>query len=119
VLAGGEQPYLIGLKGGGLFAFAGLWESWTGPEGELRSFTIVTTAPNELMTRIHDRMPAIIPRAQYARWLDPELRDAAQIQTMIASYPAEALRALPVSTRINSARNQGPELIEPAGAPLA
>lgn len=118
VLAGGKQPYLIGLKSGDLFAFGGLWESWTGPEGELRSFTVITTAPNELMTRIHDRMPAIIPREQYARWLDPDLRDPAEIQTMIASYPAEALRAIPVSTKVSNARNQGPELIEPAGAPL-
>ena len=56
----------------------------------MRSFTIITTAPNALMARIHDRMPVIVPRAQYARWLDPALRDPAEIQTMIASYPAGA-----------------------------
>lgn len=117
-LAGGKQPYLIGLRGGELFAFAGLWESWTGPEGEVRSFTIITTGPNELMARIHDRMPAIIPREQCARWLDPELRDAAELQAMIASYPAGEMRAVPVSPKINNTRNQGAELIAPAGAPL-
>src|SRR5665647_1585775 len=68
-LADGKQPYLIRFKSGELFAFAGLWETWTGPEGEVRSFAIITTAPNELMKHIHERMPAIIPRAQYARWL--------------------------------------------------
>ena len=117
-LAEGKQPYLIRFKSGELFAFAGLWESWDGPEGELRSYTIITTAPNELMQRIHDRMPAIIPRAQYARWLAPELQDPAQVQAMIASYRAGELQAVPVGRRINHARNQGPELIAPAGEPL-
>ncbi|MBK5102695.1 MAG: SOS response-associated peptidase [Burkholderiales bacterium] len=117
--AGGKQPYLIKLGSGELFSFAGLWETWAGPEGELRSFTIVTTEPNELMARIHDRMPVIIPRRQYARWLDPALQDPAQIQTMIASYPATELRAIPIGRQIGNARNQGPELIAPTGAPLA
>jgi len=118
-LAGGKQPYLIRLNGGELFSFAGLWETWTGPEGEVRSFTIITTEPNELMARIHERMPAIIPRAQYARWLDPALHDPVELQPMIASYPAKEMQAVPVSAKINSARNQGAGLIEPAGEPLA
>ena len=117
-LAQGKQPYLIQLKSGELFSFAGLWESWNGPEGELRSFTIITTAPNELVARIYERMPVIIPRAQFARWLDPALQDPAEIQPMIASYPAGELLAIPVGCNINNARNQGPELIAPAGAPL-
>ncbi len=116
---GGKQPYLIRLKSGELFSFAGLWESWNGPGGELRSFTIITTAPNELMARIHDRMPAIIPRAQYARWLDPALHEPVELQAMIASYPAREMQAVPVSAEINNARNQGAELIEPAGELLA
>ena len=115
---GGKQPYLIRPRRGGLLSFAGLWESWAGPKGEVRSFTIITTAPNALMARIHDRMPAIIPPEQHARWLDPALQNPAAIQPMIASYPAAALEAIPVGSRINNARNQGPELIEPAGAPL-
>ena len=115
---GGKQPYLIRPRSGGLLSFAGLWESWAGPEGEVRSFTIVTTEPNALMARIHDRMPAIVRRDDYARWLDPALRDPAQIQSMIASCPAGDLQAVPVGREINNARNQGPELIEPAGAPL-
>ncbi len=118
VADGGKQPYLIRLKSGELFSFAGLWESWNGPEGEVRSFTIITTEPNGLMARIHDRMPAIIPRELYARWLDPTLQDPAEIQPMIASYPAKELQAVPVSRKINNARNQGAELIEPAGVPL-
>jgi putative SOS response-associated peptidase YedK len=115
---GSKQPYLIGLKSGELFAFAGLWESWSAPEGELRSFTIITTAPNELMARIHERMPVIIPRAHYARWLSPSVQAPAQVQPMIAGYPAAELRAVPIGRGINNARNQGPALIEPTGAPL-
>jgi putative SOS response-associated peptidase YedK len=114
----GKQPYLIRLRSGELFSFAGLWENWAGPAGELRSFTIITTEPNALMARIHTRMPAIVPRAQYARWLDPALQDPAQIQPMIASYPAAQMQAFPVGAAINSARNQGADLIVPAGAPL-
>ena len=118
-LALGKQPYLIRLKDGGLISFAGLWETWSGPEGEVRSFAIITIAPNELMARIHDRMPAIIPREQYARWLDPAVNEPAEIQAMIASYPDGELQAIPIGGRIDNVRNQGPELIEPAGAPLA
>jgi putative SOS response-associated peptidase YedK len=118
-LAGAKQPYLIRLNGGELFSFAGLWETWAGPEGEVRSFTIITTGPNELMARIHERMPAIIPRAQYARWLDPALHDPVELQPMIASYPAQEMQAVPVSAKIDSARNQGAGLIAPVGAPLA
>ncbi|MFH1044445.1 MAG: SOS response-associated peptidase [Pseudomonadota bacterium] len=117
-LAFGKQPYLIRLRDGGLFSFAGLWETWSGPEGEVRSFAIITTVPNELMARIHDRMPAIIPRERYARWLDPALNEPAQIQPMIASYPAREMQAIPVSSKINNVRNQGAELIEPEGAPM-
>jgi putative SOS response-associated peptidase YedK len=118
VLPGGKQPYLIGLKSGALFAFAGLWESWIGPEGELRTFTIITTEPNELMARIHDRMPAIVAPDQYARWLDPSLTRPAEIQPMIARYPAEEMCAVPVDSRVGNARNQGAALIEPAGPAL-
>ena len=117
-LPGGKQPYLIRLKSGGLFALAGLWESWNGPEGELRSFSLITTAPNELMARIHDRMPVILPRAHYARWLSPAVQTPAQVQPMIASYPAAELQAVPVSRALNNARNQGAALIEPTGSPL-
>lgn len=115
---GGKQPYLIRDKRGSLLSFAGLWETWAGPEGELRTFSIITTEPNELLARIHDRMPAIVRREHYARWLDPALQDPAQIQTMIASYPAGELDAIPVGRQINNARNEGPELIAPVGAPL-
>lgn len=71
------------------------------------------------MARIHERMPAIVARENYARWLDPALRDPVQAQAMIASYPGAEMQAVPVSAAINNARNQGAALIEPAGEPLA
>lgn len=113
VRGGIKQPYLIRPVRGGLLSFAGLWESWVGPRGEVRSFTIITTEPNALMARIHARMPAIIPYAQQARWLDPAMQDPVVIQPMIASYPSAELEAIPIGREINSTRNQGPELIAP------
>jgi putative SOS response-associated peptidase YedK len=118
VQGGGKQPFLIRRRDGALFAFAGLWEIWMGPDGELRSFSIITTEPNALMARIHDRMPVILPRAHYERWLDPAVQDTAQVQPLIASYPAAELEAYPVGRGVGNVRNQGPELIERAGAPL-
>ena len=119
VMPGGKQPYLIRLKSGTLFSFAGLWETWAGPDGEIRTFSVITTEPNALLARIHERMPAIIAPEEHARWLDPALQDPAQIQTLIVRHPADAMFAVPVSASINSARNQGAELIEPAGPALA
>ena len=59
--ATGKQPYAIALKGGGLMAMAGLWETWRSPEGErIRSFTIATTTPNELCAKLHNRMPVVL-----------------------------------------------------------
>jgi putative SOS response-associated peptidase YedK len=118
VLPSGKQPYLIRMKSGELFSFAGLWETWAGPAGEVRTFTIITTEPNALMARLQDRMPAIIPRERYARWLDPSLQDPAEIQPLIARYPADGMQSVPVSARINNVRDQGAELIEPAGPAL-
>ena len=111
-IAGKKQPYLIGISGGALFAMAGLWEFWQGPQGEVRSFTIITTAPSALAATIHDRMPVILPRRHYDRWLDPRLGDPAQVQALITSYPAGEMTAFAVSMRLNDARNQGAEVIE-------
>ena len=116
-----KQPYLMGLASCEPFAFGGLWESWSGPDGkegasgasiELRSFCLITTEPNELCAKIHDRMPVIVPAEHYDRWLDPALKDPAAIQAMVIPYPAEEMIAYPGSTRVNNVRNQGPELAE-------
>ncbi len=118
VPGGSKQPYLFKMASGEPFAFGGLWESWTGPDGELRSFCTITTAPNELCARVHDRMPVIITPDDYDRWLDPMLKDSAQAMTMIRSFPAEEMTSHPVSLKVSSVRNQGPEVAEPLQGPV-
>lgn len=109
----GKQPWLIRLKDGSPIGFAGLLEHWAGPAGEVLTFALLTTAPNPLMAKIHDRMPVIIPPADYARWLDPALTDAAAVQRLMMPFPEAAMEAWPVSRRVNSPKNDGPELLEP------
>src|SRR5215216_3572508 len=70
---GGKTPMYVQLKDGQPFGFAGLWEAWQSPEdGLIKTCTIITTTPNELLADIHDRMPVILPREAYDRWLAPE-----------------------------------------------
>ncbi|HEU5282716.1 MAG TPA: SOS response-associated peptidase [Burkholderiales bacterium] len=110
-----KQPYHIGMADGSLLALAGVWEYWA-REGEqpLLSCAIVVTDANPLMAAIHERMPVIVAPPDSARWLDPALSDRAAIETMLSPFPAELMRAYPISTRVNDAKNDYPELIEPA-----
>ncbi|MDQ4126373.1 MAG: SOS response-associated peptidase [Actinomycetota bacterium] len=109
---GGKQPYYFRLEGGRPFAFAGLWESWT-KDGEIRSCAILTTAANELVAGIHDRMPVILPAGHYDAWLDPEAeRD--ELTGLLVPYPGDDLETYPVSRFVNSPGNDDPRCIEPA-----
>ena len=108
-----KQPYYVRLKGGGLFAFAGLWAPAPPESGARATCAIITTAPNELLASIHDRMPAILERDAEDRWLDRRLTGGADVLSCLGSYPAERLEAYTVSTLVSSALNEGPELIEP------
>ena len=75
-----KVPYRFVLKNRQPFAFAGLWDVWKTPEGDtLLSFTIITTRANELMERIHDRMPVILNEKDEAKWLDPEFKDTSSL----------------------------------------
>jgi putative SOS response-associated peptidase YedK len=110
----GKQPYFIHLPGEPLFAFAGLYEIWHSPDGsELRSYAIITCQPNQLMAAIHNRMPVILPGEAEAAWLDPAETRVAAVLPLLQPYPAEAMEAYPVSTAVNSPRNDGPGLIDP------
>jgi putative SOS response-associated peptidase YedK len=114
---GGRQPWHIGMLDGGLFALGGIWEYWAMPEHEpVVSCAIIVTAANELMAKIHERMPVIVAPEDYARWLDLELQDPIEIGPMLAPYPAELMRAYPVSMRVNNVKNDGPELVQPLPA---
>jgi putative SOS response-associated peptidase YedK len=110
-----KQPYAIVRRDGAPLALAGLWSSWKDPlSGEwLRSCSIVTTTPNALMARIHDRMPLILPAAAWERWLDPTLDDVGELRGLLVPSPAAELEAYPVSSLVNSTRNEGAALIEP------
>jgi putative SOS response-associated peptidase YedK len=110
----GKQPFHIGMADGSLFAFGGIWEYWAKPDREpIVSCAILVTAANELMAPIHDRMPVIVRSEHYGAWLDAQLSDPQAIAAMFEQFPAEEMRAYPVSTRINNVRNEGPELVRP------
>jgi putative SOS response-associated peptidase YedK len=107
-------PHFIHLKSGAVFAFAGLWDEWHSSDGStLRSCTIVTTSPNDLMSKIHNRMPVILQPSDYAEWLDASPRAPASLAHLIQPFPADLMEAYPVSTLVNSPANDHPDCLEP------
>jgi putative SOS response-associated peptidase YedK len=93
-----------------------LWEWWRAP-GEadpqaIESCSLVTGEPNELQSRLHDRMPIILDPASYNAWLDPANEDREQLQAMLVPFPAERMTVRPVGTYVNNARNEGTECLE-------
>jgi len=112
-----REPIFIRLKNGRSFGFAGLYENWISPGGEnIRTCTIITTEPNEIMRPIHDRMPVIVPKDQEDRWLDPDCQDLETLLPILRPYPAEEMETCQVSSLVNSPANDAPECIIPASA---
>ncbi len=110
-----KVPHFIHMKDRKPFAFAGLWDEWHSSDGsQIRSCTIVTIEPNELMASIHNRMPVILPTDAYAQWIDPAVRTPDSLGALIKPYPAEEMAAYPVSTLVNSPQNDRPECVVPA-----
>ncbi|NJM05556.1 SOS response-associated peptidase [Candidatus Gracilibacteria bacterium] len=102
-----KQPYHIHLADSPVFGLAGLWEFWRSPQGEpVLSCTIITTAANELMQPLHDRMPVIIPAAHYTAWLDPQ-QPLEVLSDLLQPYSAEQMRAYAVSPFVSNANNEG------------
>ena len=109
---GRKQPYYIHPASGELFAFAGLWEKWSGPEGPLETCVIVTTDANEKMRAIHDRMPVLIGPGDYALWLDGQAgSDPAALLRPCDPANIEIRR---VSRAVNNARNDSQSIVEAA-----
>lgn len=109
-----KTPYYIHLTDRRPFAFAGLWDSWESPDGSsLKTCTIITTQPNELMASLHDRMPVILHPRDYTKWLDPSPQTPESLLPLLKPYPADAMTAYPVSTLVNKPGNDSPELIVP------
>lgn len=109
---GGKTPTYLHRRDSGLFAFAGLWDEWHAPDGSpLRSCTIITTTPNAVASRIHDRMPVILRPDDEAFWLDPAVTDTRELLPLLVPSPAEDMEAYPVSRRVNVPVSDDPELI--------
>lgn len=107
-------PHFIHLESGLPFAFAGLWDEWHAPDGsQVKTCTIITTEPNELMSKLHNRMPVILPASAYDQWLDPAPQKPEALQNLLVPYPAAAMTAYPVSTLVNSPNNDRPECLVP------
>lgn len=107
-------PVHFKLRDGRPFGFAGLWECWKSPEGEiLESMTILTTTPNELVAAVHDRMPAILPPSGYDAWLNPSIKDAAAVIGLLGPYSEALMVAVPVSEHVNKVANDDPKCHEP------
>lgn len=101
----GKQPYFIRLRDAAPFGMAGLWESWQGAEGEpLETCTILTTRAAASIEHLHARMPVILGRADFARWLDPELREPQVLLPLLGPVESGRLTFHPVSNRVNQIR---------------
>ena len=116
---GAKQPYFIFRRDGGPLAFAGLYELWRDesvPDDHehawLWTATIITTSAPDELGKIHERMPMIIEPDRWADWLDPESKDPADLMSLLAPAAAGGLDSYPVSTAVNSVRNNGPHLLE-------
>jgi putative SOS response-associated peptidase YedK len=113
VMPSGKIPHLYQMASREPFLLGGLWDTWHyGREDALSTFTVLTTLPNEVAATVHDRMPLIVAPEDAPRWLD---RDEQDVTDLLRPYPAEEMTAYPVSSRVNSSRNDRPELIEPLG----
>ena len=117
-VGGRKQPYFVRLRGsGGSFAFAGLWETWTGPNGEeMDTAAIVTTNSNRTLSPIHDRMPVILAADAFDLWLDCAHVDAMTAAALLIPARDEVLEAYPVSPAVNRVANDSAALIAPLAA---
>lgn len=109
-----KQPYAIAMKDDSMFAFAGLWETWKDKAAgqKLRTYTILTTDPNELMEPIHNRTPVILASKDYGRWMAPA--DPAHLPVdLLKPFPAEGMKVWRVGRAVGNTRNNDPSLIEP------
>ena len=116
--ASGKLPHFIYLKNADIFAAAGLYEYWPGRDGAepVESYTIITTEANDMMAKLHDRMPVILAEKDHAVWLDPKHEGKATLQALLKPFPPGEMLAYPVSTRVNNPKNDDPELLSPAGS---
>jgi putative SOS response-associated peptidase YedK len=112
-----RRPYVVRPKHGGPVAFAGLWESWMGPNGEeLETAVVITTEANKTLHPIHYRMPAVIPPEAFDSWLDCRKVDAEMAATLLVPAPEDLFEAYEISPAVNRVANDYPDLLKPAQA---
>ena len=114
-----KQPFHFGMQDDSLFAFAGLWDRWRDPAGDVvESCSILTTTPNSLLANIHDRMPVILRQENYDLWLDAGFKDVKALAEVLVPFEAAQMRCFPVSTRINAVTNDDPDCVVPRHSSL-
>jgi putative SOS response-associated peptidase YedK len=112
-----RQPYAFAMRDGAPFAFAGLWDAWKESDGGwLRSFAIVTTDPNELTAKVHNRMPVILKPADYARWLSRDEAEQPPLD-LLRPFDAGQMEAHAVDPRVGNVKNNEPGLCEAFACP--
>ena len=115
-----KRPYFAHLKSGGPLAFAGLWETWTGPNGEeVETAAIITTEANREMAQIHHRAPVIVPPESFDFWLDCDNVDGKAAAAVIAPAPAGSMAVHEISPAVNRVANDSPALLAPYSADAA
>lgn len=108
-----KQPYFFHFRDDRPFGFAGLWESWEGPDhSRLETCTLLTTEANAVVRPIHDRMPVIVAPENHALWLDPAVTETGPLLPLLRPFPADEMEAYPVSPLVNSPANEDPHCAE-------
>ncbi|MGI8556159.1 MAG: SOS response-associated peptidase [Pyrinomonadaceae bacterium] len=107
-----KQPYYFQMKDESVFSFAGIWDVWKTDGKEIISCAIITTAPNELLSPIHNRMPAILHRNDFDTWLNNEVKTD-ELEDLLKPFPDEYMKGCAVGTNVNSPGVDDPQLIEP------
>lgn len=109
-----KQPFAVALGNRGPMTFAGLWEAWQAPDGtSLKSFTIITTAANELLQPLHERMPVLLPPDRWPCWLGETPANNSELKTLLKPYPAAAMTFWPVDRRVGNVKYDSPDLFAP------
>ena len=115
-----KQPFHFGMQDDSLFAFAGLWDTWTDPSGRpIESVSILTTVANAIMGEVHHRMPVILGRDDYSTWLDPALGNTARLTALLKPFEPASMKRFAVSPRVNLVANDDVECAEPWSPPQA
>ncbi|MGI9404651.1 MAG: SOS response-associated peptidase [Hyphomicrobium sp.] len=116
--AGAKRPHLVRSRDGSPMGMAGIYEHWQGADGsEMESMAILTTAANQAMSVLHDRMPVIIAPEHFDAWLECSLGSVKDIQTLLHPPPEDLLQIVEVSRKLNNPRNEGPEVQKPVSNP--